>query len=109
MRRLTAWPTIGPVVAEGLVSVRCTVPVSVGQKPARAWSASATEMRTCASAAATLWLAASAFAIRPSSRASPYIAHQLPRAAVSRGSACCQPRSGLFSLYAAGTSTAGRL
>ncbi len=88
MVRLVAdWPTIGPVVCEGLDSVFWMVPVICGQKLARDWSASAAEMRTCASAAATVWLAASTRAINASSSASPYIFHHMPRGTASRGSA----------------------
>ena len=88
VRRLAACPMMGPVVPEGLDSVTCTVAPTVGQKPARAWSASAAAMRTCASAAATVWFAVSTRAISASSFGSVYIAHQLPRGAKSFGSAC---------------------
>ena len=108
MRFEVGLPTTGPVVDEGLDSVRCTEPVSVGHHCARDWSASAAEMRTCASAAATVWLERSTCGISASSCASPKASHQLPRAAASRGSAGFQPAAGLFSLYAAGTSTFGR-
>jgi hypothetical protein len=114
MRLLVGLPTTGPVVEDGLDSVRCTVPVRVGHHWARDWSASAEETRTCASAAAMLWLETSTCAISASSCGSPKASHHLPRAAASRGSAGFQSPASCFaagsfaSLYAAGTSTSGR-
>jgi len=103
---LVVCPMIGPVVAEGRDSVRVTCELSVGQNCARDCAASAAEMRTCASAAARVWLDTSTCAMSPSSEASPKIAHHLPRSAASRGAAACQLPA---SLYAAGMSISGRL
>ncbi len=110
MRLFVVAPMIGPVVAEGLDSVRETCEVTVGHHCARACSAIAAAARTCASAAATVWLETSTCSTSWSSCGSLKIVHHLPRSAASRGAACCQaPASPPFSLYAAGTSTSGRL
>jgi hypothetical protein len=98
-------PTNGPVVDDGRERVSWIVPVNVGHQAARDCATSALAWRSCASAAAMVWLETSTCAIRPSRRASPNIVHHLPRVCASRGSAGFQSPA---SLYAAGVSTGGR-
>src|SRR5258706_13450483 len=98
-------PTTGPVFADDLERVYCSVPVTVGHQEARCCAVSALAWRSRASAAAMVWLETSTCPISASSCASPKAAHHLPRASPSRGSAGFQLPA---SFQAAGVSTGGR-
>ena len=95
VRLVVATPTTGPVVPEGRERVSDSPAVTVGYHAARAVSASATDWRNCASAAASVWLETWTCSSRASSCGSANPAHQLPRLTWSRGWAGCQAKPSL--------------
>src|SRR5439155_26343552 len=82
---------------------------AVGKNPARACATIAAACRNVASAAFRFWFEMSICCWRPSSTGSWYTDHHCPRSLTSAGRATCQLGSVLgASLYAAGTTAAGR-